>query len=60
MKYKAKKDYRNLGDSKNFISLLSTSTHLRLLDGLEIEYNKSIPKELKECLTTVSKKQGDK
>ena len=53
MKYKAKASYADLDDTKNFKSLLSCSTHLKLKAGLEIEYNGKIPKELKEHLTEI-------
>jgi hypothetical protein len=59
MKFKAKKTYKELDDSVNFNALLSASTHLKLLDGLVVEWNKDIPKDLKEHLTEV-KSKGDK
>ena len=53
MKYKAKASYKNLDDTKNFKSLLSCSTHLRLKAGLVIEWKQGIPKDLKEHLTEI-------
>ena len=50
-KYKAKATYKDLDDTKNFKSLLSCSTHLKLKAGLEIEWEKPISKDLKEHLT---------
>jgi len=52
-KYKAKKSYTGLDDTKNFKSLLSCSTHLRLKAGLEVEWTNDIPKDLKEHLTEI-------
>ena len=60
MKIKAKKTYSNLDNSVNFNSLLSASTHLKLLAGEEAEFNAPIPKELMEHLTEVKTKKGDK
>jgi len=59
-KYKAKESYKDLDDTKNFKSLLSCSTHLKLKAGLEIEWKDEIPKELMEHLTEVKEKKGDK
>ena len=60
-KYKAKKTYKDLDDTKNFKSLKSCSTHLRLKAGLEIEWKLDIPKDLKEHLTeTKNTKEGGK
>ena len=56
MKYIAKDSYAGLKDSENFISLNSTSTHLILLAGEEVEYKGSIPKKIKECLTEAKSK----
>lgn len=53
MKIKAKASYSELEDTENFKSLLSCSTHLRLKAGLEIEYDKPIPKKLKEHLIEI-------
>tara|TARA_R110002020_G_scaffold254410_2_gene468106 strand:+ start:1022 stop:1198 length:177 start_codon:yes stop_codon:yes gene_type:complete len=55
MKYKAKDSYANLKDSENFISLHSTSTHLKLKAGEEVEWNVKIPKSLIKHLTEVKK-----
>ena len=60
MKYKAKASYAGLEDTKNFKSLLSCSTHLKLKAGLEIEWNHKIPKELKENLTEIKETTGGK
>ena len=60
MKYKAKATYIDLDDTKNFKSLLSCSTHLKLKAGLEIEWKGDIPKDLKEHLTEIKDKKGDK
>ena len=62
MKYKAKKEYAELPDDKNFLALGSASTHLRLVAGLTVEINTkqlSIPKEVSDCLTEI-KSKGDK
>jgi len=60
MKYKAKPSYLALDDTKNFNSLLSASTHLKLKAGLEIEWNNDIPKDLKEHLTEIKANKGGK
>ena len=60
MKYKAKPSYLALDDTKNFNSLLSASSHLLLKAGLEIEWNKDIPKDLKEHLTEIKANKGGK
>tara|TARA_R100000951_G_C2586328_1_gene163555 strand:+ start:435 stop:620 length:186 start_codon:yes stop_codon:yes gene_type:complete len=60
MKYKAKPSYLALDDTKNFNSLLSASSHLLLKAGLEIEWNKDIPKNLKEHLTEIKNTKGGK
>jgi|TARA_R110002012_G_scaffold284354_1_gene475102 hypothetical protein len=60
MKYKAKPSYLALDDTKNFNSLLSASSHLLLKAGLEIEWNKDIPKDLKEHLTEIKNTKGGK
>ena len=52
-KYKAKVTYLGLDDSKNFNSLASASTHLLLKAGLEIEWNKDIPTNLKKHLKEI-------
>jgi len=59
-KYKAKASYLELDDTKNFNSLLSASTHLKLKAGLEIEWNNDIPKDLKEHLTEIKANKGGK
>ena len=60
-KYKAKVTYLGLDDSDNFNSLASASTHLLLKAGLEIEWNKDIPQELKKHLTEIKNtKEGGK
>ena len=60
-KYKAKVTYLGLDDSDNFNSLASASTHLLLEAGLEIEWNKDIPQELKKHLTEIKNtKKGGK
>ena len=60
MKYKAKKSYTDLDDTENFKSLKSCSTHLKLKAGIEIEWKGDIPKDLKEHLTEIKDKKGDK
>tara|TARA_R100000656_G_scaffold108771_1_gene80855 strand:+ start:209 stop:391 length:183 start_codon:yes stop_codon:yes gene_type:complete len=60
MKYKAKATYSELDDTKNFKSLLSCSTHLKLKAGEVIEWKHDIPKGLKEHLTEIKDKKGDK
>ena len=58
---KAKASYIELDDTQNFKSLKSCSTHLKLKAGLEIEWNGTIPKVLKEHLTEIKKtKEGGK
>ena len=52
-KYKAKVTYLGLDNSENFNSLASASTHLLLKAGLDIEWNKDIPKDLKKHLTEI-------
>ena len=59
-KYKAKSSYKDLDDTKNFKSLLSCSTHLRLKAGKVIEWEHNVSKELKEHLTEIKDKKGDK
>ena len=60
MKYKAKKTYKTLEDSENFISLESTSTHIKLLAGLTVEWNGDISNNLKKHLTELKSKKGEK
>ena len=57
-KYKAKSSYKELDDTKNFKSLLSCSTHLRLKAGLVVEWKHDVPKELKEHLTEIKDTKG--
>ena len=57
---KAKATYKDLDDSDNFNSLLSASTHLKLLAGEQVEWKSSIPKKVMEHLTEVKKTKGDK
>ena len=45
MKYKATADYVKLSNGENFISLQSASTHLILLAGEVVEWNKPLPKQ---------------
>ena len=52
-KYKAKASYKELDDTKNFKSLKSCSTHLRLKAGLVVEWKNEIPKDLNEHLTEI-------
>tara|TARA_Y100000310_G_C19987822_1_gene492754 strand:+ start:310 stop:501 length:192 start_codon:yes stop_codon:yes gene_type:complete len=52
-KYKAKASYKDLDDTKNFKSLLSCSTHLKLKAGLEVEWDNDIPEDLKKHLTEI-------
>ena len=60
-KYKAKKSYIDLDDTKNFNSLLSCSTHLKLKAGLTVEWKNDIPKDLIEHLTEIKNtKEGGK
>ena len=60
-KYKAKKSYAELDHDKNFTSLLSASTHLKLLEGEVVEWNNDIPKDLMKHLTEIkNKKEGGK
>ncbi len=62
MRYKAKKSYKDLENSENFLSLGSASKHLWLLDDKEIEFNGKVPEKLKKHLEECkpSKKKGDK
>ena len=60
MKYKAKATYIDLDDTENFKSLKSCSTHLKLKAGNVIEWKGNIPKDLKEHLTEIKDKKGDK
>ena len=60
MKIKAKETYKDLDNSVNFNSLLSASTHLKLVAGLEVEWKGTIPKDLKKHILEVKTKKGDK
>lgn len=53
MKYKAKSSYATLENTENFISLNSASTHLLLLEGLEVEFKGKVSKDLLEHLDKV-------
>ena len=53
MKIKAKSSYVDLDNTENFISLLSASTHLKLIAGDTVEWKGELPKGLKEHLTEV-------
>ena len=62
MKYKAKKEYAELPNDKNFLSLGSASTHLKLEAGLVVEIDTKrlpIPKVISDCLTEI-KSKGEK
>ena len=52
-KYKAKASYKELNDSNNINSLLSASSHLKLIAGEEIEWNGKIPKKLADNLIEI-------
>ena len=58
MKIKANDTYLELSDEKNFISLNSASTHLKLKAGEEAEWDGKISKSLMAQLTKV--KEGSK
>ena len=58
MKIKAKDTYLELTDEKNFISLNSASTHLKLKAGEEVEWDDKVSKSLMAHLTKV--KEGSK
>ena len=58
MKIKAKGTYLELTDEKNFISLNSASTHLKLKAGEEVEWDDKVSKSLMAHLTKV--KEGSK
>ena len=62
MKVKANNKYSELKDTENFIALGSTSTHLKLIEGEEVEIHKShlpLNKKIKDCLVE-SKLKGVK
>ena len=52
-KYKAKASYKDLDDTKNFNSLLSASTHLKLIADEEVEWKGKIPKNLADHLLEI-------
>tara|TARA_R110002012_G_scaffold300650_1_gene500548 strand:- start:433 stop:615 length:183 start_codon:yes stop_codon:yes gene_type:complete len=60
MKVKAKTSYKKLNNTENYISLGSTSKHIRLLEGNEIEIKGGIPEILKEHLTEIKNTKGGK
>ena len=63
MKYKSKKSYAELPDTKNFIAKGSASTHLLLVAGKTVEITEDLlplSKELGECLVEVNKKKETK
>ena len=63
MKYKAKKQYAELPNDKNFLALGSASTHLRLIAGEAVEISKSLlplSKDLGDSLTEIKGTKGDK
>jgi len=60
MKIKAKKTYAELDDTINFNSLLSASTHLKLLAGETCEWKNTIPKKLAEHITEIKNTKGGK
>ena len=63
MTYKAKPEYSSLPDSDNFLALGSASTHLRLLDGWEVDVPAALlplDKKIAECLTEVGDKKSEK
>ena len=62
MKYKAKKEYAELPNEKNFLAIGGATTHLKLIAGLTVEINtKRLPmsKVISDCLTEI-KSKGDK
>ena len=62
MKYKAKKEYAELPNDKNFLAIGGATTHLKLIAGLSVEINtKRLPmsKVISDCLTEI-KSKGDK
>ena len=63
MKYKAKKSYAELPDTKNFLARGSASKHLLLLAGESVEIREDLlplPKELGDCLTEIKDKKEKK
>ena len=62
MKYKAKNEYAELPNDKNFLALGSASTHLQLEAGLSVEIDTKrlpIPKVISDWLTEI-KSKGEK
>ena len=62
MKYKAKKEYAELPNDKNFLAIGGATTHLKLMAGLTVEINaKRLPfsKTFCDCLMEI-KSKGDK
>jgi len=62
MKYKAKKEYAELPNDKNFLAIGGATTHLKLIAGLTVEINKErlpFSKVIGDCLTEI-KSKGDK
>tara|TARA_Y100001968_G_C18872504_1_gene487863 strand:- start:216 stop:407 length:192 start_codon:yes stop_codon:yes gene_type:complete len=55
MKVKAKKSYKDLDDNENYIGLGSSSKHIWLISGKEVEIKGPIPDSLKEHLTEIKK-----
>ena len=62
MKYKAKKEYAELPNEKNFLAIGGATTHLKLIAGLTVEINKErlpFSKAIGDCLMEI-KSKGDK
>ena len=62
MIYKAKKEYAELPNDKNFLAIGGATTHLKLIAGLTVEINKErlpFSKVIGDCLTVI-KSKGDK
>ena len=57
MKYKATEKYKELANDKNFHSVGSASTHMKLMAGEVVEYDKPLPKKLKYTLKEVKSKE---
>ena len=63
MKVKANSEYKKLSDDKKIISLGHLSTHLRLLEGQEVQIHKDklpLPKALLKALESKNIKSEDK
>lgn len=63
MKVKAKASYGELSNEDNFLALGSASTHLKLVAGESVEIGSALlplADDLKECLTEIKSKKGDK